>query len=242
MSVDKAKESAAIAAVNEHINHNVHVIGVGSGSTIIPAVKRIAEMVEKDKLDLICVPTSLQARELILSHGLKLGSLVEYQELDVAIDGADEVDEQFNCIKGGGGCQTQEKLVAICAKKFIVVADEKKWSTNLGDKWKKGVPIEVLPIAYKITKKEIEKQLGGEVIVREGTGKVGPVLTDQGNFILDWKFDSSKVFNWSDVNQQLKLIPGVVETGLFINMISKAYFGNNDGNVQVKVNSAIVSA
>lgn len=68
---------------------------------------------------------SFQARELILSNGLKLGSLIEYQELDVAIDGADEVDEEFNCIKGGGGCQTQEKLVAICAKRFIVVADEK---------------------------------------------------------------------------------------------------------------------
>jgi len=220
----------------------VHIIGVGSGSTIIPAVKRIAELVKKDKLDLICVPTSLQARELILSNDLKLGSLVEYQELDVAIDGADEVDEQFNCIKGGGGCQTQEKLVAFCAKKFIVIAEEKKkWSKNLGDKWEKGIPIEVIPVAYKITKKEIEKQLGGEVIVREGTEKIGPVLTDQGNFILDWKFESSKVFNWSDVNQKLKMIPGVVETGLFINMISKAYFGNREGKVEIKTNPRISS-
>ena len=83
MSVDKAKESAAHAAVDEQIHHvgNVHIIGVGSGSTIIPAVKRISELVKKDKLDLICVPTSSQARELILSHGLKLGSLLEYQEV-----------------------------------------------------------------------------------------------------------------------------------------------------------------
>ncbi|CAF5190028.1 unnamed protein product, partial [Rotaria magnacalcarata] len=99
MPVNLAKESAANAAVDEQIHNNIHIIGVGSGSTIVPAVKRIAEIVHKNNLDLICVPTSLQARELILSNGLKLGSLAEYQELDLAIDGADEVDEQFNCIK-----------------------------------------------------------------------------------------------------------------------------------------------
>ncbi|CAF0810922.1 unnamed protein product [Rotaria sordida] len=241
MPTNLAKESAACAAVNEQIHNNVRIIGIGSGSTIIPAVKRIAEIVQKDNLDLICVPTSLQARELILSNGLKLSSLVEHQELDLAIDGADEIDEQFNCIKGGGGCHTQEKLVAFCSKKFIVVADEKKWSKRLGNTWTKGIPIEVIPIAYKITKKEIEKQLGGEVIVREGTEKLGPVLTDQGNFILDWKFDASKISNWSDINQTLKMIPGVVETGLFVNMIYKVYLGNSEGKVEVKTNPAISS-
>ncbi|CAF3358840.1 unnamed protein product [Rotaria sp. Silwood1] len=241
MPTSIAKEVAAHAAVNENIRNNIHIIGIGSGSTIIPAVQKIAEIVHKDNLDLICIPTSLQARELILSNGLKLGSLAEYQELDLAIDGADEIDAQFNCIKGGGGCQTQEKLVAFCAKKFIVVADEKKWSTSLGDKWQKGIPIEVMQIAYKVTKREIEKQLGGEVIVREGTEKVGPVLTDQGNFILDWKFDASKISNWLDVNRILKMIPGVVETGLFVNMIYKAYLGSNEGKVEVKTNPAISS-
>ncbi|CAF3645005.1 unnamed protein product [Rotaria socialis] len=241
MPVNLAKESAANAAVDEQIHNDIHIIGVGSGSTIVPAVKRIAEIVHKNNLDLICVPTSLQARELILSNGLKLGSLAEYQELDLAIDGADEVDEQFNCIKGGGGCQTQEKLVAVCAKRFIVVADEKKWSPCLGTKWTKGIPIEVIPVAYKLTKKEIEKQLGGEVVVREGTEKLGPVLTDQGNFILDWKFDPLKIVNWFDVNRTLKLVPGVVETGLFVNMIYKGYFGNSDGKVEIRTNPTMSS-
>lgn len=131
----------------------------------------------------------MEYQEVSIDYGLSLFDGFLMFQLDLAIDGADEVDEQFNCIKGGGGCQTQEKLVAICAKKFIVIADEKyenvrfrwietlflcnrKWSKKLGEKWEKGIPIEVLPIAYKITKKEIEKQLGGEAVVREGTEKL----------------------------------------------------------------------
>ncbi|CAF4097511.1 unnamed protein product [Rotaria sordida] len=130
--------------------------------------------------------------------------------LDVAIDGVSEIDVQFNCLKGGGGgCHTQEKLVASCAKKFIVIGDEAKWSQNLGDKWKSGMSIEVLQVAYKLVMKEIQKQLGGEVKIREGTGKLGPVITDNGHFILDWKFDPPVApINWSNINEKLKMISG----------------------------------
>ena len=99
---------------------------------------------------LICVPSSFQARQLIIQNGLVLSDLEITPELDVAIDGADEVDEKLTLIKGGGGCLLQEKIVINAAKEFVVVADYRKDSKELGEQWKKGVPIEVLPLAYRL--------------------------------------------------------------------------------------------
>ncbi|CAF1422696.1 unnamed protein product [Rotaria sordida] len=121
---------------------------------------------------------------IIRIYQMDLDSSIVHNLLDVAIDGVSEIDVQFNCLKGGGGgCHTQEKLVASCAKKFIVIGDEAKWSQNLGDKWK--------------------------MKIREGTGKLGPVITDNGHFILDWKFDPQVApINWSNINEKLKMISG----------------------------------
>nr|XP_033808276.1 ribose-5-phosphate isomerase isoform X2 [Geotrypetes seraphini] len=210
---------------------NNQALGIGSGSTIVHAVHRLAERVKQENLNVVCVPTSFQARQLILQNGLTLTDLDRHPELDVAIDGADEVDSDLNLIKGGGGCLTQEKIVAGCAKSFIVIADYRKDSQSLGEQWKKGIPIEVIPMAYVPVAKTLASRFGGVAELRLAVSKAGPVVTDNGNFLLDWKFD--KVHDWSIVNTAIKMIPGVVDTGLFINMAEKVYFGLEDGSVSV---------
>lgn len=165
---------------------------------------------------------------------MRLSDLEECPQLDVAIDGADEVDVNTLClIKGGGGALTQEKIVANAAKEFVVIADFTKESDNLGTKWTKGLPIEVIPMAYKTVSDQIEKRLSGKAVLRMAKAKAGPVVTDNSNFIIDWLFESKKrdKNEWTAINSAIKMIPGVVETGLFINMTSRVYFGRQDGGV-----------
>ncbi|XP_069779641.1 ribose-5-phosphate isomerase isoform X2 [Narcine bancroftii] len=225
---EEAKRQAGDVAVHNHVQNN-HVLGIGSGSTIVYAVDTLAKRVRNEHLKVVCVPSSFQARQLILQHDLPLSDLDRHPELDLAIDGADEVDCDLNLIKGGGGCLTQEKIIASCAKKLIVIADYRKDSKHLGEKWKKGVPIEVIPMACMPVRRKIVAKYGGNVELRMAVSKAGPVVTDNGNFILDWKFDN--VSNWKDVNVDIKMIPGVVETGLFINMVDRVYFGLRDGSI-----------
>ena len=161
--------------------------------------------------------------------------LEDYTSLDVCFDGADEVDANLNLIKGGGGCLTQEKIVAFTASKLIIVADFRKNSVKLGQNWLKGIPIEVIPLAYLVVKRHIEKNFGGEVLVRQAIAKAGPIITDNGNFILDWKFELDKQFDWEQINLNLIALPGIVETGLFIKMAKKVYFGNEDGSISERI-------
>uniref|UniRef100_A0A2K5USK7 Ribose-5-phosphate isomerase n=2 Tax=Catarrhini TaxID=9526 RepID=A0A2K5USK7_MACFA len=228
---EEAKKLAGRAAVENHVRNN-QVLGIGSGSTIVHAVQRIAERVKQENLNLVCIPTSFQARQLILQYGLTLSDLDRHPEIDLAIDGADEVDADLNLIKGGGGCLTQEKIVAGYASRFIVIADFRKDSKNLGDQWHKGIPIEVIPMAYVPVSRAVSQKFGGVVELRMAVNKAGPVVTDNGNFILDWKFD--RVHKWSEVNTAIKMIPGVVDTGLFINMAERVYFGMQDGSVNMR--------
>ncbi|KAL1122982.1 hypothetical protein AAG570_003306 [Ranatra chinensis] len=183
-------------------------LGIGSGSTIVYAVERIVEKVKEENLKLICVPTSFQAEQLILDNNLTLGNLTTCPQLDCAIDGADEVDSNLNLIKGGGGCHTQEKIVASCASKLVIIADYKKDSIRLGEKYKKGIPIEVVPSAYTPVGERIKRTLGGEAHLRMAKQKAGPVVTDNGNFILDWHFPDT-VTDWKQVNTEIKMMPGM---------------------------------
>ncbi|XP_073647249.1 ribose-5-phosphate isomerase isoform X2 [Tursiops truncatus] len=201
---EEAKKLAGRAAVENHVRNN-QVLGIGSGSTIVHAVQRIAERVKQENLNLVCIPTSFQARQLILQYGLTLSDLDRHPEIDLAIDGADEVDADLNLIKGGGGCLTQEKIVAGNASRFIVIADFRKDSKNLGDQWHKGIPIEVIPMAYVPVSRAVTQKFGGVIELRMAVNKAGPVVTDNGNFILDWKFD--RVHKWSEVNTTIKMIP-----------------------------------
>nr|CAG4648105.1 EOG090X0ACL [Moina brachiata]SVE93158.1 EOG090X0ACL [Moina brachiata] len=226
--VENAKRLAAYKAVDNHVVDGI--IGIGSGSTVVYAVERLAQRVKDEGLDVICVPSSFQAKQLIVENGLRLGDLEMHPELKVAIDGADEADHQLTLIKGGGGCLTQEKILASCAEQFIVIADYRKASKSLGEQWKKGVPIEVIPSSYRPVAQKIEKLLGGKSELRmSGSSKAGPVVTDNGNFILDWRFEGAH--DWKEVETTLNMIPGVVENGLFVGMAKKAYFGMSDGSV-----------
>jgi ribose 5-phosphate isomerase A len=228
--IEKAKKNAAEKAVENHIQKKM-IVGIGSGSTIVYAVKRIAEMNRKEDLNLKCIPTSFQAYQLIIENDLNLVSLDQYPRIDIDIDGADEIDKHLNLIKGGGGCLVQEKIIASNAKKVIVVADFRKNSTFLGEKWRKGVPIEVIPKAYVPLLGKFEK-MGGNPVLRMAKAKAGPLITDNGNFIID--VDFGKIKNPPELNHNLLNIPGVVDTGLFISMTSKAYIGQKDGEILIK--------
>ncbi|PKC75398.1 ribose 5-phosphate isomerase [Rhizophagus irregularis] len=212
LTLSEAKKLAAYKAVDENITSEKKIIGIGSGSTVVYVIERIIQLKDSLNKENIYIPTSFQSRLLITEGGLNLGDIDTYPELDVTIDGADEVDENLNAIKGGGACHLREKLVAEAAKKFIIVADYSKRSTTLGEKWKQGVPIEVIPFAYLRVMNSL-KVLGCEnPILRMAKAKAGPVISD---------------------NEKIKLLTGVVEVGLFVNMAKCAYFGNEDGSISI---------
>ncbi len=229
--ITEAKKSAAIQAVNNHIQSDFHV-GIGSGSTVVFAVEHLASLYQEGKIkNIMCVPSSFQARQLIIENNLPLGEINQFPILDVDIDGADEIDDELNLIKGGGGCHLQEKIVASCAKELIIIADFRKDSTKLGEKWKKGIPLEVSPLAYKPVMTKLQ-DMGGIPKMRMAQSKAGPAVSDNGNFIID--VDFGIITNPMDMEIKLKQIPGILETGLFVKMASKAYIGMEDGTVKVR--------
>jgi ribose 5-phosphate isomerase A len=227
--IEQGKKTAAIKAVEENVKENM-ILGIGSGSTVVYAIEKIADMNKEKNMNLKCIPTSFQSYQLIVDNGLILASLDQYPDIDLDIDGADEIDKDLNLIKGGGGCLVQEKIVASNSKKLVVIADFRKNSEKLGINWKKGIPIEVIPIAYVPLLKKFEK-MGGTPTLRMAKAKAGPLVTDNGNFIIDVNF--GMINNPSELNDQILKIPGVVDTGLFINMASSAYIGQEDGTVLV---------
>ncbi|ODV83939.1 hypothetical protein CANARDRAFT_208854 [[Candida] arabinofermentans NRRL YB-2248] len=227
--VEQSKKLSAFSAVDDNLKPEHRIIGIGSGSTVVYVAERVGQNVNKKEF--VCIPTGFQSKQLIIDNGLRLGSIEEYPEIDIAFDGADEIDTSLNCIKGGGACLLQEKLVADCSKEFVVVADYRKNTGILGKGWKKGVPIEVIPGAYTKILKELS-QLGGKPVVRSGLpAKAGPVITDNGMFIIDCDFGEIPVSKVKELNDKIKAMVGVVETGLFVEMAKKAYIGNADGSV-----------
>lgn len=225
--IELGKKNAAIKAVEENIKKDM-ILGIGSGSTVVYAIEKIGKMNKSENLNLKCIPTSFQSYHLIIENNLHLVSLDQYPEIDLDLDGADEIDKNLNLIKGGGGCLAQEKIIASNSKKLIIIADFRKSSEFLGEKWKKGVPIEVIPMAYVPLIKKLNS-FGGISTLRMAKMKAGPLITDNGNFIIDVDFGVIK--NPSDLNKKILQIPGVVDTGFFINMTSGAYIGQKDGTI-----------
>lgn len=224
---EEAKKRVALEAV-KHLEGDF-IVGLGSGSTAAYVIQEIGRQMLQDGLRVLGVPTSSQAMMLAVRSGIPLTTLDEYPSLDLAIDGADQIDKKLNLIKGGGGAMTREKIVASAAKQFIVVADETKLVEKLGQKCR--VPVEVLPFALATATASIRK-LGGEPLLRDGGGKVGAVVTDNGNYIVD--IDFGPINDAEELNQRLKLIPGVVETGLFIKMADIVYLGKPDGIIKLE--------
>lgn len=205
-----------------------YAVGLGSGSTIADGIAEMAIMMKERNLKALFIPTSHQIELAAVKHGLKLGLLTEYPEPDLAIDGADQVDEQLNLIKGGGAALMREKVVDASARRLLIVVDERKLVKRLGEQ--PPLPLEVLPFAHRAVMRKISK-LGGKTALREGKGKVGPIITDNGNFILDSDF--GPISDPQTLERQLKSIPGIIETGLFIDMAHSVYVARKDGSVQV---------
>ena len=224
---DKARVSAAAQAVRE-IRDNT-TIGLGSGNTILRALELAAERIKKENLKIVFIPTSYQTEIAAKKLGLKTATLEEDTEPDLALDGADQIQwRTLDLVKGGGAALLREKIVDSTAKKLVIVVDEKKLSKTLGGP--QPIPVEIVPFGYASTLEKIRK-ISEKIVLREGTGKVGPVITDNGNLIADVYFRSLR--RPEIVHEKLKKIPGVVETGLFLGMCDVAYVGRKDGHVDI---------
>jgi ribose 5-phosphate isomerase A len=225
--IEDAKRKAVLKAI-EPVK-NGWVIGLGSGSTMVYAVRELARLQRDRKMEFSVVPTSYQMEYLATSHGLKITSLNEVARVDYAVDGADQVRSgSLDLVKGGGGALLREKVVDSSARSLVVVVDQLKLVDCLGGK--QPVPLEILPFAYRYIRSEIAK-IGGKVMLRESAGKMGPVITDNGNFLVDADF--GRIENPSKLERRLKAISGVLETGLFLGMTDRAFVGQRNGKVRV---------
>ncbi|ORY25342.1 ribose 5-phosphate isomerase A-domain-containing protein [Naematelia encephala] len=241
-AVEAAKRLAAFAAVDRHVGLEHKFIGIGSGSTVPYVVDRIVAQGPEANRHRVFIPTGFQSKELIIKAHLTLGDVDQFPNLDVTIDGADEVDNDLNCIKGGGACQLREKVLAEAATTWVIVADYRKNSHVLGTTWTQGVPIEVAPFAYAKVLTNLS-QLGSPHILPNGKPglalrmakmKAGPVVSDNGNFIIDAPFPPEQMKKPAELLHQIKMLTGVVEVGLFCDMAEAAYFGNEDGTVMIR--------
>jgi ribose 5-phosphate isomerase A len=218
-TAEAAKKKAAYAAV-QHVKDGF-VVGLGSGSTAAYAIEALGERIKRENLHILGVPTSYQAFLLAVKHGIAVTTLEEHGVIDVTIDGADQIDPKLNLIKGMGAALALEKIVVSASKLNIIIADESKKVAVLGEN-NQPVPVEVLPFAISVVERRIE-EMGGNPVLREVKGKVGPMITDNGNVVIDASF--GVIGNAAELERKLKMIPGVVETGLFIGLANTAYIG-----------------
>jgi len=200
------------------------VCGMGTGSTARFFVEEAGRMVREEGLRITGVPTSVQSRLLCQQQGIPLRDPRDCHAIDLAIDGADEVDPDLNVIKGGGAAHTVEKLVATMAGRFVVIVDESKLVPRLGAT--RGIPVEIIPAAQGYVSK-IATTLGGEPKLRIRLDKNGPVVTDNGQVVLDVTFGPD--VDLRKVDACLHRTPGVVETGLFFDLATKVLVGVSGG-------------
>jgi len=221
---EQAKRSAGRAAAN--LVESGMRVGLGSGSTFLHALDRLAERQREEVLEILGVATSettaARAREL----GIPLSSLDELERLDIAIDGADEIDADRNMIKGGGAALAREKIVAAAAGEMVVVVGENKIVDVLGRAF--PLPVEVLPFGWRQAAATL-KTLGCEPMLRRGKGGT-PHTTDNGNYIVDCKFE--EIPDPVELSACVNSVPGVVENGLFTGLAGRVFIGNNDGEVR----------
>lgn len=209
-------------------------IGLGTGSTAMPAVKRLAEHLHNGNIkDIKAVVTSFQTQNACLELGIPFYSLNDKEingELDLAIDGADEATPDCFCIKGGGAAHLREKLVEYNSKVFVVVADSSKAVDNIGTKF--PIPVEIISEAQVSVKNQLEK-IGFTCTLREGVKKCGPVITDNGNWILDCVY-KEPITNVELMEDTINKIPGVVENGLFSKNKPIVFVATKEGSVDIR--------
>lgn len=204
------------------------VIGLGTGSTAVWAVRRIAERLVSGALrGIVGIPTSSGVEQEARTLGIPLTTLDEHPVIDITIDGADEVDPQLNLIKGGGGALLREKIVAQASRREIIVVDESKLSQRLGTNW--PVPVEVVPFGWRSQQAYLES-LGAVVTVRARNGITQ--VTDQGNWILDCAF--GPIDDPERLGAQIKARTGIVEHGLFLGLTSEVLVAGQTGIKSIK--------
>jgi ribose 5-phosphate isomerase A len=215
----EAKKRAATKAV-EHIESGM-ILGIGSGTTTAEAIKIIGEKLKEGEIKNIKgVPTSYQSIQEAVKSRIPLTTLDEYPFLDLGIDGADQIDPSLNAVKGHGGAMLREKIVAACCKKYILIADDTKLTNVLGTQ--QEIYLEVHPFAITPVLKKI-LSMGAKASVRQAANKLGPVVTDNGNNIIDALF--GPIENPRRLNRKLHSVQGLIETGLFIGYADLAYIG-----------------
>jgi len=229
---EELKKLAGEEAV-KHIEDGM-IVGLGTGSTVEYTICKLGELV-KNGLKIECIPTSIRTKRRAKEENIPLTTLEEHPEIDVTIDGADEVDSQLNLVKGGGGALTREKIIAFNSKKLIIIVDDSKIVKSLGIDF--PLPVEVVKFGWQSTKKALEQfgwqparqkleEIGCTVELRKVMGDE-PFITDNGNYILDCEFE--RIENPEELEKDINNIPGVVENGLFVNLVNEVIVGGKQG-------------
>jgi ribose 5-phosphate isomerase A len=203
---------AAKEEVGRKVAENVRdgqVIGVGSGSTAYVTIDAIAQRVKSEKLNVSVVCTSPEVTLACAAAGLPVGSLLDKRP-DWSFDGADEVDPERNLLKGRGGAMFMEKIMIHASPRNFILVDRSKLVNKLGEKF--PLPVEVLPMALRIVERELTAMGAAEIKLRLATGKDGPIITENGNLIFDVRFPRIH----KELERDIKAVPGVIESGLFI--------------------------
>lgn len=198
------------------------VIGLGTGSTTHYFIEKLGMRIKEEELDIMGIPTSYQSFFLARDWNIPVTTLEEH-DVDLAVDGADEVDPAMNLIKGGGAAHTLEKIVDYSADQFIVIVDDSKMVETLG---KFPVPVEVIPVASRIVSQILE-DMGAATSIRMAEKKDGPVITDNGNFVIDAEFGILN--DPEELEIELNSIPGVVENGIFSGVVDQVFVGTPEG-------------
>ena len=221
---DSGKKNAGYKAA-EYVEDGM-VLGLGTGSTTHYFIEKVGMRMAEEGIKVQGIPTSFQSLLLAKKWNIPITTLEE-NDIDLSVDGADEVDFDFNLIKGGGAAHTKEKIVDYAAETFIVIVDESKVVEKLGTF---PVPVEVIPDASRIVIQTLE-DMGAECEIRMAQRKDGPVITDNGNFVIDAKF--SEIASPQHLEIDLNSIPGVVENGIFSQMVDKVIVGTSDGTKEL---------
>jgi ribose 5-phosphate isomerase A len=217
----EAKKIAAECAVN-YIQDGM-IIGIGTGSTVYWAIQALGKRVQKG-LHIQAIATSAQSDKMARELGIPMATFAEIEAIDCTIDGADEVDNKLNLIKGGGGALLREKMVASASKQLIIIVDESKMVNQLG---KFPLPVEVVKFGYELTARRLNKlDCTSKLRMRDNK----PYITDNDNYIMDCEFGS--IAHPQKLHNQIKLLPGVIDNGLFVQMANQVIVGYPDGSVK----------
>ncbi len=215
---DDAKKRAALEAVR--LVEDSHIVGLGTGSTAYYALEEIGRRIRDEGLHVLGVSTSNHSTQLAEALGIPLTSLNDHPNVDIAIDGADQVDPHLDLIKGMGGALTREKIVDGAAATLVIIVDETKVTPRLGIN--QVVPVEVLPFAETVARHRLAAINGTPTLRCSADGN--PVVTDNGNYIFDVDFGA--IDDSAALETTLKRIPGVIEVGLFVDMAHIVYVGH----------------